>query len=55
MKNIKSNKKLNLKSDILRTLGTTELRGVEGGVSDSLVLKCNARPTAASTGMVCCA
>jgi hypothetical protein len=55
MKKIETTKKLNLKFDTLRTLQTKELHNVDGGVTDSNLLKCVNRPTAASTGGVCCA
>jgi hypothetical protein len=55
MKKIKTTRKLNLKLDTLRTLERNELRRVDGGITDSVVLQCVNQLTAASSGPVCCA
>lgn len=55
MKKIKTTKKLSLHADTLRMLEANELRAAAGGVTDSVILRCVNRPTAASTGGACCA
>lgn len=55
MKKIKPTKKLILTADTLRTLQASELRHIDGGITDSVVLQCVNQPTAASSGPVCCA
>jgi hypothetical protein len=55
MKKIKPAKKLILTADVLRTLQASELGYVDGGVTDSALLKCVNQLTAASTGRICCA